>query len=173
MIEEEQNNPSEISLQFPQRISRISSNRQRSTNNESLMRTLENLSNQRQYQSQSRLNSSHFQSRNNITYSDAGTIKRKRKNRKKKEKKQRQKKRLTSRTNKKKLTDVLGQNSDFTEIGNIALNDLLNKNLTKPLDDIESCNENGSEDEVNYVNNINTVKQKVKVSNVNCSCRVF
>ena len=173
MIEETKSKTSEISLQIPQRISRITTNRRTTNNDESLLRALEYLSNQPNGPADSTLNSRHSRNRNNLSYSNASTIKRKRKHLRKRKRKLNNKKRLNPRSHDKNLIELIGKTSDFTEIGNIALNDLLRNNLSSKLHDIESCNESEQHDEVQHINNIQNIEQKVKVSNVNCSCRVF
>ena len=173
MIEKEQTNPSEISLQFPNRFSRISRDIPRNTSNQFDMETINQLldvdQTKREFLTQSRISNSKI----DPLFSNKSTVRINGRNKKRRRFRGRKKKHKKSAFDSKKFSDLFTKNSDFTEIGNLALQELLKNNVSHKLDEIYSCKESESEDEVVYRNHIGTVEQKIKVSNTNCSCRVF
>lgn len=175
MTDNEPFTPSENSLQFPQRSSGISRLPLSSSEQFSLFSNLDPELPNTSQQNTSNYSTNLSRRRAELFRSQRSTLKfnrsalKKGKRRRKKKRMRREKKQKES----KKLTDLNNQNSDFTEIGNLAMQNLLNKGLGGQLNQIPSCGESGSELDVIYQNEVENVQQQVKVSNVNCSCRVF
>ena len=183
MSQEELFTPSESSLQFPTRMSGISRQQMNFSRDESVLKLLETETSGLQGEMR---DSSHFLSRVSNSKADLfrsqrDTIKLRRRGMKRKRKRERQrrpKKGVKMRARESglsvtELTKLINQNSDFTEIGNLALRNLVTNNLGQGLNQIESCGEGESEKEVLFENKVDNVQQQIKVSNVNCSCRVF
>ena len=166
-------NSSKISLKLPNRISGITRHEQRLTNNDSIKETLEQLRIQNQSKNDFNSNSQISSSQNRICLSNQSTLRLKRRNKNRRQFKRKKKKRKKSAFDSNQITKLINEKSNFSEIGNLCLQELLKNNLTHKLDELYSCKEEETEDEVVHTNNIGTVKQQIKISNTNCSCRIF
>lgn len=146
-------------------ILEINGDQEDSNSENQMLQLLNEIQNTSDLRVPSRFNSEIIEPRRHNSVSNLGTVKTKNKFRRKKQKKSKK------RFNEKKLSELIGQNSDFTEIGSVALRELITNNVTNKLH--EQDVEDDSEEEVIYQNNINKIEQKINVSNMNCSCRVF